>query len=396
MPSKSFSVQRNLIALYLIKIAKWMNLVMPVVVLFYTANGLTMQDIFILQGIYSVTLMVLEIPTGIFADRAGRRTSIITGSLLGFSGYAVYSFSDTFWWFVLAEVLLGISQSLVSGADSAMLFDTLQTGHIQDKYSRFEGRITSIGNFGEAFAGIIGGFLAVGSLRYPYYAQTGVALLAIPAAFALIEPPIRSLNSKPEFRQIRQVIINVLVKDKKLKWNTLFSAFTGAATLTMAWFAQPYFQSIHIPVKAYGLLWSILNLSVGITAIYAWKIEKKLGVINTVLLFTISLILPYIFLNMMPAGSGLILLLIFYLARGLATPLLRNYINLITSSEVRATVLSVRNFIIRLTFAVLGPLFGWITDNYNLTTAIISAGCIYGFSITISLYFFIKYKTYTA
>jgi hypothetical protein len=84
----------------------------------------------------------------------------------------------------------------------------------------------------------------------------------------------------------------------------------------------------------------------------------------------------------------------FYLARGLATPILRNYINIITTSDVRATVLSVRNFLIRLVFAVTGPLWGWITDKYSLQTAIISAGVIYGFFAFISLFYFLKHKTY--
>ena len=73
MPER-FSLSRNLSCLYLVKVAKWMNLVMPIIVLFYKSNGMSMQDIFTLQAVYSFTLMMLEIPTGYFADLAGRRT----------------------------------------------------------------------------------------------------------------------------------------------------------------------------------------------------------------------------------------------------------------------------------------------------------------------------------
>ena len=73
-----------------------MNLVMPVIVLFYKDNGLTMQDIFTLQAVYSVTLMFLEIPTGYFADLAGRRKSLLLGSFLGSIGYLVYCISTGF------------------------------------------------------------------------------------------------------------------------------------------------------------------------------------------------------------------------------------------------------------------------------------------------------------
>jgi MFS family permease len=389
-----FSVKRNLTALYLVKIAKWMNLIMPVIVLFYKSNGLTMKDIFLLQSIYSLTLMTLEIPTGYFADKAGRKTSILFGSMLGFSGYLVYSFSFGFWQFVLAEVILGVSQSLVSGADSAMLYDTLTVAKQNDKYTKLEGRITSIGNFGEAFAGIIGGLIAVSSLRTPFYVQTCVALIALPAALMLKEPPVKTLRIKPGFKEIGKIIVSVLHGNVKLKWNTFFSAITGAATLTMAWFAQPYFGQIHLPVSLYGVVWAVLNLSVGIAAVYAWQFELRFHPTITVIVFTISIFGSYVLLPLMPGYTGLGVLLVFYLARGLATPTLRNYINIITTSEVRATVLSVRNFLIRLIFAVTGPFWGWITDKYSLQTAIISAGLIYGFFAFISMFFFIRHKTY--
>jgi MFS family permease len=390
----SFSVKRNLTALYLVKIAKWMNLVMPVIVLFYKSNGLTMKDIFLLQSVYSLTLMMLEIPTGYFADRAGRKTSILIGAILGFSGYLAYSFSFGFWQFVIAEVILGVSQSLVSGADSAMLYDTLAVSKQKDRYTQLEGRITSIGNFGEAFAGIIGGLLAVSSLRTPFYVQTCVAIIAVPAAIMLVEPPIKSIKIKPGLSEIRSIIYSVLHGNVKLKWNTFFSAITGAATLSMAWFAQPFFGQIKMPVSMYGVLWAVLNLSVGIAAVYAWKFEKKYGPSLTVITFTLALFSSYFLLTFMPGYTGLAVLLIFYLARGLATPTLRNYINLITTSEVRATILSVRNFLIRLIFAITGPVWGWITDKYSLKTAIISAGLIYGIMAFISMFFFLKHRTY--
>jgi len=186
----------------------------------------------------------------------------------------------------------------------------------------------------------------------------------------------------------------VLHGNLKLKWNTFFSASTGAATLTMAWFAQPYFGQIKIPILMYGILWAVLNLSVGIAALYAWRFEKKYGASITVIVFTLSIFSSFILLPFMPGYSGLAVLLLFYLARGLATPILRNYINIITTSEVRATVLSVRNFLIRLIFAVTGPLWGWITDKYSLQSAIISAGLIYGSLALFSLFFFLKHKTY--
>ena len=79
----------NIIRLYIIKAAKWFMLIMPIVVLFYQENGLGMQEVFTLQAIYSIAIVVLEIPSGYFADALGRKKTLIIGSILGFAGYVV-------------------------------------------------------------------------------------------------------------------------------------------------------------------------------------------------------------------------------------------------------------------------------------------------------------------
>ena len=93
----------------------------------------------------------------------------------------------------------------------------------------------------------------------------------------------------------------------------------------------------------------------------------------------ISLLIPmgYLALSRFHLPSGLIILYLFYLVRGYATPVLKDYINRITASNIRATVLSVRNFIVRLLFAITGPLLGWIKDIYSLPQALTLAGIIF-------------------
>jgi MFS family permease len=396
-----FSLQRNLGALYIIRIAKWLNLVMPVIVLFYQSNGLSMQDIFTLKAIYSVALMFLEIPTGYFADVAGRRTSLFLGSLLGFGGYLIYTSSAGFWQFVVAEIVLGAGMSLVSGADSAMLYDTLIAVGKQKRYTRYEGRITSYGNFAEAFAGIAGGLLAASSLVLPFYFQACVSFVAIPAAMVLKEPPVHAPIRKTGFKDIWSVITLVFHGDRRLFWNTMFSAMTGVSTLTMAWFAQPWMILAGLKVGFFGVAWAALNLTTGLASLFAWKVEKVLGMKRITVTFTSVMLMCWfgLAINSMTGftgnrailiTAGFSLLLLFYFSRGLATPTLRNYINLITSSDIRATVLSVRNFIIRGLFAVLGPFFGWLSDQASLAVAFTASGGVFVLLTVTALLFFLR------
>jgi hypothetical protein len=78
--------------------------------------------------------------------------------------------------------------------------------------------------------------------------------------------------------------------------------------------------------------------------------------------------------------------------RGIATPIFKNYINQYTDSEIRATMLSVRNFIIRISFAVTGPLLGWITDHINLKSALMLAGGIYFISVMVVIFPWFKLR----
>ena len=68
---------------------------------------------------------------------------------MGTIGYLIYSVSNSFSGFLAAEIILGIGGSFISGADSAMLFDSLAATKRQHQYLQFEGRITSLGNFAE-------------------------------------------------------------------------------------------------------------------------------------------------------------------------------------------------------------------------------------------------------
>lgn len=384
------TVRGNILKLYLIKIAKWFMLFMPIVVPFYMENDLGMKDVLLLQGVYSITIVILEIPSGYFADVLGRRKTLLLGSFFGFFGFLTYSLGHGFWVFLLAEVILGFGQSMISGADSAMLYDSLADMKREKQYMKYEGRITSFGNIAEAVAGTLGGLLAGISLRAPYIGQTVVALIAIPSAFLLIEPIRHKALTVMKFKDILNIVHYSLFKNRKLQRNIFFSSLIGTATLTMAWFVQPVFIKLDLPIELFGILWTALNLIVGVTAIFAHKIESKLGETISILLIAILVPAGYLSLGLKLGYISLAVLVVFYIVRGFATPVLKDYINKIAEANIRATILSVRNFIIRLNFVLIAPFLGWYTDNYTLKQAFLLAGIIF-FSLSMfTVILFIK------
>jgi MFS family permease len=384
------SIKNNILLLHLIKFSKWFMLFMPIIVIFFQDNGLEMRHIFMLKAINAITVVILEIPSGYMADVLGRKKTLVLGTMLSFAGFVAYSIAHGFWGFAIAELLIGVSMSFISGADSAMLYDTLLHQNKSEQYSKQEGRITAIGNFSEAAAGILGGLLAGISLRLPFIAQAGIAFIGIPAALLLIEPELHKTIKKTTMRAIAGTMKVVLVDNKLLRAYILFSSFAGMTSLTLAWFIQPYWSSIEIPLTWFGLLWTALNLSVALTAFFAYKIQAALKPVTILFLVAIVTGGGFISLGFSNGLWGIAILFAIYLVRGLGTPILKDFINQHTPSDVRATVLSIRSFIIRIAFAAISPLLGWYTDHYDLGNALILAGGVFTIGMLISIIFYLK------
>jgi len=371
------SVSGNIRKLYLIKIAKWFMLTMPILMIFYQDLGFSAEQSFQLKAFYSISIVIFEIPSGYLADILGRRKTIIMGSILGTAGFAIYAVYSGFIAFLVAEIILGIGQSFISGADSALMYDSQKADNRENEYVKYEGRNFSVGNFSEAIAGFMGGALAGISLRLPFIFQTGVAFIAIPAAIMLVEPQIISAQKHLRFKDILRIVHFALIKNKSLRWNLIYSAIIGSATLSMAWIYPLYLKELGLNEIKIGTTSMVLNLIVGLTTLVAYKIEKRLRPKATVWFTTIIISGGFILAGWLNSYLIFIILAFFYFARGIASPVLKDYINRITSSDIRATVLSIRSLIIRAFFSIIGPLFGFLTDNLSLQQAFIIIGLVF-------------------
>lgn len=347
---------------------------MPILMLYYQDEGLSAHESFLLKAVYSVIIIILEIPSGYFADRIGRKDTLVIGAFMGVLGMLIYALFGGFWAFLMAEIVLGISQSFMSGSDSAMMYDSLLNDNREKLYTKFEGLNTAIGNGAESIAAILGGLLAGISFKLPFMVQSGIAFIAIPAALTLIEPP--SLRQGHEtIKHTFRIIVNVIIKNNDLRYYLLFSSIIGSCTLTMAWIYHPYLkEALNVSLYQIGLIAAGLNLIAAIFSGSAHYISHKLS--NKALLTTFGLCIPlcYIFIGWINGFAVLIVLGIFYMLRGVATPVLKNLVNKHTPSDIRATVLSARNFVIRMVFVIVAPSVGFLTDQYGYNKSFIISG----------------------
>lgn len=351
-------------------------LYIPVVKLFYEENHLRDFDLFLLHAIYSAIIFIVEIPSGYLSDVWGRKKTMLLGLLFGVIGFITYSFSYGFLGFLLAEVALGFGLGFVSGTDSAILYDSLLQENKQKQYIKYEGRITASGNLAEAMAGIAVTILAFDTMRNYYRLQIVFMVFALIAACFLIEPNIHKAGLKIHWKSIVSIVKDTLWKNRRLSKYVLFSAIIGFASLTMAWFAQIYLFEAGVRKADFGVLWTLLNLMVAFGSYSSHKIDRIFHKQHSLIFILIFLSGGYFLSAHFISIYGIGFLLIFYFIRGMAHPILKERINTLTTSNVRATVLSVRSMLIRLMFAVLGPLLGWYTDKISLSFALTLCGFI--------------------
>lgn len=372
----------NIWKLYLLKISKWFMLYMPIIVLFYQSNGLTLQEVMTIQAVYSLAVAIFEIPSGYFSDRLGRRNSLLIGSLLITIHFAVFSCSYTMLGFMLGAVAGGIGGSFISGTDSALLYDTLYILKREKEYLKLEGRTYAVSTFSEAMAAIFGGWLAYQyGLRIPIYIQVAIASAGILIAWSLVEPPKQKISQQTTWRDIQKIIKYAFIETKLLRWYIFIGAWVGAATHLLAWFTQPYLEKIAFSEQAIGFLWAGFNLTVAFIAFYAHQIHKIASARVLLILIIIGLSIGYLFLGFYGLeywGLGLGLIFMMYGWRGIATPILKDLLNQQTPSHMRATILSLRGFLIRIIYVIAAPFLGYVADVFTIAEAFLIIGVIFG------------------
>jgi MFS family permease len=386
-------VRLNVPKLYFIKAVRSFMLMLPVIVLFFKENGLDMKEIFLLQALFSLTVIILEIPTGYFSDTFGRKLSILIGGSIATLGWIVYALAYGFWQFLVAETILGFGLSFVSGADSAMLYDTLLELSREFEYQKVEGRGLAIGVASEGLSSIIGGLLALISLRFPLYWDAAVSFLIIPIALTLTKTQRRKKTTEKKSLKNMLALTKYYLHDHaSVKWLIFYSAFVSTSTMVMFWFTQPYLISIKIPLEFFGAISAVLLAT---SAIFSWnahRMEKHLGQ-RTIFLMLIALpTAGYFLLSSFSSVWCGVFLLLFYVTRGINNPVSLDYINRLVLSDVRATVLSARNLVGRVIFSIVGPLLGWISDVYSLKIALLVSGLTFLVLGLISLCFLRKHK----
>ncbi|WTX92768.1 MFS transporter [Streptomyces sp. NBC_00637] len=118
---------------------------MPVFYAYQKAAGLSDGQIFGIQSIYYVAFCLLEIPTGLIADRIGTRNCLRAGAVVMTAANLAPVVSASYTGFLLHFLAIAAGRSLTSGAASAYLYDGLRSQGCDEQYLRAEGTARALG-----------------------------------------------------------------------------------------------------------------------------------------------------------------------------------------------------------------------------------------------------------
>jgi MFS family permease len=371
----NLDVQRSLFVLYLLQL------------------GITQGEIGILQSFLFFSSVALEIPSGLLADRYGRKVSLIIGFLgLFISGIGFLLFSS-FIPFAIIFCLFGASIAMGSGSDRALLYDNLLAENRAEEYPKILSRARAIGAISLGLSMLLGGVLQdtwSWNSVYIFFAISKLVGAIVVTLIPEIKLPSISLNankisvmSDKKTEGVFTLLINFFRSKKGAFLMPLFIGYAlfELSTIPLFIYGQPFFsmQGLEVPIIA-GIYAAVEAISAGMFVAAGFICSRfSLGIIAFTTTIIVTFLLFILSLNIGTITSVVIFLLIMSLPAIYETSY-ETYIHDNVESRIRASCLSVANLVNSVIIGISYTVFGGLLDLYgfSLTLIIVAATCFVG------------------
>ena len=336
---------------------------MAIITIFWMHDiGLSMAEIFLLQAIFAGTTGVLEFPSGIVADRIGYRRSLVLASVFTLIGWTVYLFSPGFWTIVAAEVFLGIGLSLISGTDSAILYESLVDMGEETDFATWHGRSRFFGQAAEGSAALVAGVLYSISPRAPFVLEVLIWVAGLFVALRLVEPSRHRPVVASAFRHMAGIFTRIVRAAPRLRAVMFLTITLAMTSFIPVWIIQIYTERAGVSISWLGPIWAVANYVVALGALTSARFGEKMGLLPGLLLCIALAAIGYLGLALTTAWWGFLFYFFIALMRGLNGSILNHEEQRLIPSRDRAAFISARSFAFRMAFVVIAPLVGMSVD----------------------------------
>ena len=356
--------KRNIRVFYITEIARSLLFYVPIWVA-YELQYITLAQLPLIEAVMLGIQLVMELPTGAFADLVGKRWTVFLGYLFFVLGGVIYVQARSFPIFLIYALFFGFGDSLISGAKEALLYDTIKGVGKEEHYAKIHSKIAWIFQIGLAFSMVVGGVLGAISYEIAIWATIMMTAVSAVASLFFYEPIIDTekftlkryvLQTKEGFREV--------LRTPYVKQISLFYILVGGVTwvcnliFNMTILTQVGFTALEL-----GIILAIIRIVNSTVLFRGLHIGTVFTKKRTFLLLPIILmicLLPGIVLTKWMAVIAVAGLLFGSSARW---SILGKYTNAEFSSKNRATAISTLSMAIGIIYVIValvsGPLMQW-------------------------------------
>lgn len=338
--------------------------------LFWEERGMTIQMVVYTEIIFAFTIVLFEVPSGILADRWGRKKLLICAALLGCLEFLLLVFATAFWHFALVVFLAAIGHSASSGAEDALLYDSLAVEAKESQFEKVVGRLNAWGLVAVILAALSGSFLASQfGLELNYWISLCAMAVSLAVTLLLAEPARiggRADDGSLPFKQYLLVSLRFFRRNKGLSLVMLSGMVMGAAINFIDEFWQIYLERLDIPVLYFGVFSAAIFLLRLPGNMLAYKLKHWISYRALLLGITGVLTLGFFYISMTQHYSSLIAIVVICTAAGVIEPLAAGYLHHRIDSSMRATMGSFQSFGENVLLTVTGLGFGYFSSKLDI------------------------------
>ena len=368
----------------------------PVLAILFLDLGLSATEYTLLNFAWALAIVFTDLPAGVLADRIGRRPLVVAAAAFMVVEMILLGVAPRHGGMVLLvcclanRVLSGMAEGMASGADEALVFDSLAERNRSDEWPNVLDHVMRWQGVGMVIAMLVGGasydpvfmgrfFSAFGwhvhltqgiTLRFPIYLNLLTALLTLWTAIGLREPSIIQTKVAPESSENRNpetTALHLALKAGRWIVQTPVALFVIVAGVLIdsvvrlfMTFSSSYFRLIDLPEATFGLI----GASMGGLGLIVSPLARRMAVTQS-LPRNYSLIAGTVLIGLVGVACrwtywGVVFIVPLTAAMMALGYLVSYYLNAIVDSSHRATVLSFKGLAFNLGYGFISLVFALV------------------------------------
>ena len=366
--------RKNIILLWLISFLQGTVFYASASTIYRLSRGLTMGQFGFISGILSISILILEVPSGILSDRIGHKKTILISTCILAIAKTIFYLADSFSLFLIEAVLEAVSAAGMSGTFSALMYESAG----ENKEKAF-GVSAACGSAGLLTAALCFTLFFSENLNGAASATAVTHVIAFVIAVFLDDAKTEEDTKKNE--SVKELFSEILHHKSILLFIAGTALFMEPIHTVVTFYNQLQYERAGIPMKWFGILYCLMTVLSLSSAMLDRMIEhtgrKKLFTI----LFVIGISIPLLLITTDNVIPSIILLALLALSESLFAPLYDLTANDAVSTSSRASMLSIFSLFANILYALTDFTMGLAADvslsaAYALTAVFALTGMI--------------------